>query len=78
MPERVLFDREFAREVGISAEITPRLSAARKFILVTALLLASATSIFAALFHSGNATGSSDFQTSATQCPMTGTPKPSR
>ncbi len=67
-------DHEFARQVGISANLTPQLSLGRKLLLAAALLLAASTTLFAALFHRGTATNGNTLQTGVTQCPMTRNP----
>lgn len=72
-------DTEFARQIGITPDLKPRLSPARKLLLAGALLLAGGTTLSAGLFLTGSATGSGAFQTGMTQCPMTGgTPQPGR
>ena len=72
-------DQEFARQVGIPPDFSPRLSLGRKLLLALVLLLAGSTTIFAGLFQAWSATGGDNLQTSVTQCPMTGNPsKPAR
>lgn len=63
-------DEEFLREAGIAPDLRPRLPLLRKVLLVLALLLAGGTSLLAALFEGGSATGGARLETCATQCPM--------
>jgi len=75
MPQGVLernSDTEFARQVGIVPDLALRLSLTRKLLLAAVLMLAGSTSVFAALFQAGSATGSENFQTCVTTCPMVG------
>lgn len=72
-------DQEFARQVGIRKDLTPRLSLTKKLVLAAALLLAASSSLVAGLFQRGTPTRGDSVQASVTQCPMTGNPsKPTR
>ncbi len=72
-------DQEFARQVGIVADLRRPLPVWRILLLALVLLLAGFATTFGVLFASSSTATGDNFQTATTQCPMTGnTPKPAR